>query len=213
MDKPWFKFIASNWLSGSVQLLSDAEKGTYIDLIAMIWKEGGQLEFNKLLSRKLRIDHATACDRINSYCELNILQCKDTVLSIKFIDDQLKDIKNRSEKARENAEKRWSKKETPMQPHANKKREEEKRRDKSIEERKEEFKKLTQSEWSRLGGNNYMPESEAIEFTKYWVEHGAQDKKMRFEKEKSFGVGRRLGTWKKFYDQKNAQYSEGRANA
>jgi hypothetical protein len=34
-------------------------------------------------------------------------------------------------------------------------------------------------------------------FFEYWSEHGIKDKKMRFEKEKSFGLGRRLSTWSK----------------
>jgi len=35
------------------------------------------------------------------------------------------------------------------------------------------------------------------EFYEYWSEHGDNDKKMRFEKEKSFSISRRLGTWHK----------------
>ena len=34
------------------------------------------------------------------------------------------------------------------------------------------------------------------EFYKYWTEHGEKDKKMRFEKEKSFGIKQRLDRWK-----------------
>jgi hypothetical protein len=34
-------------------------------------------------------------------------------------------------------------------------------------------------------------------FCDYWTEHGENDKKMRFEKEKSFGLARRLATWNK----------------
>jgi hypothetical protein len=34
-------------------------------------------------------------------------------------------------------------------------------------------------------------------FCDYWTEHGYNDKKMRFEKEKSFGLARRLATWNK----------------
>ena len=34
-------------------------------------------------------------------------------------------------------------------------------------------------------------------FCDYWTEHGENDKKMRFEKEKSFGLSRRLATWNK----------------
>ena len=127
MDKPWFKFTANNWLSGSVQLLSDGEKGTYIDLMAKIWKEGGSLKVDKILSRKLRLDHATVCDRIDSYCELNILVCEDDVLSIKFLSDQLEAINEVSKKNSDNAKKRWSKDKLAMRPNANKKREEEKR--------------------------------------------------------------------------------------
>ncbi|MFY0655053.1 MAG: hypothetical protein JXQ96_23695 [Cyclobacteriaceae bacterium] len=35
------------------------------------------------------------------------------------------------------------------------------------------------------------------DFYEYWSEHGDNDKKMRYEKEKSFGVKRRLSTWAK----------------
>ncbi len=35
------------------------------------------------------------------------------------------------------------------------------------------------------------------DFYLYWTEHGDGDKKMRFEKEKTFGLSRRLTTWKK----------------
>lgn len=34
-------------------------------------------------------------------------------------------------------------------------------------------------------------------FFEYWSEHGERDKKMRFEKQKSFGLSRRLATWLK----------------
>lgn len=34
-------------------------------------------------------------------------------------------------------------------------------------------------------------------FYEYWTEHSHTDKKMRFEKEKSFGIERRLKTWEK----------------
>jgi hypothetical protein len=48
-------------------------------------------------------------------------------------------------------------------------------------------------------------------FCDYWTEHGDKDKKMRFEKEKSFGLARRLATWKKnnygnTNDKKQIQY-------
>jgi hypothetical protein len=142
MERPWFKFTANNWLSGSVQLLSDAEKGTYIDLIAMIWKEGGRLENTKVLHRKLRLDHTTACDRINSYCELDILVCEDGYLSIKFLSDQIDSYKTTCENNAKNASKRWAKSDSSMRPNANKKRKEEKREEEKRKDKKTEQKSL-----------------------------------------------------------------------
>jgi hypothetical protein len=43
------------------------------------------------------------------------------------------------------------------------------------------------------------------EFYDYWSEHGEKDKKMRFEKEKTFGIEQRLRTW---YNRNPDQYSE-----
>ena len=34
------------------------------------------------------------------------------------------------------------------------------------------------------------------DFFLYWSEHGDNDRKMRFEKEKTFGLKARLNTWK-----------------
>ncbi len=63
----------------------------------------------------------------------------------------------------------------------------------SIEERKVEFSKkiLTHIE------SAYILKEDAIEFYNYWTEHGDNDRKMRFEKEKSFGIKQRLSTWLK----------------
>ncbi len=49
------------------------------------------------------------------------------------------------------------------------------------------------------------------EFYSYWTEHGEKDKKMRFEKEKSFGISRRLSTWlknEKRFKEKNSVKKE-----
>lgn len=36
-----------------------------------------------------------------------------------------------------------------------------------------------------------------VEFAEYWTEINLNGKKMRFEKEKTFGLSRRLATWKR----------------
>jgi len=62
---------------------------------------------------------------------------------------------------------------------------------KNIEERKTEFKNSLRPFISISYDKILM-----TEFFEYWSEHGDNDKKMRFEKEKSFSVERRLKTWK-----------------
>ena len=42
------------------------------------------------------------------------------------------------------------------------------------------------------------------EFIDYWTEHGPRDRKMRFEKEKSFDIARRIKTWTKNHEKYEA---------
>ena len=60
---------------------------------------------------------------------------------------------------------------------------------KDINERKAEFKNSLQS--------LFFNENDLNDFYLYWTEHGINDKKMRWEKEKSFGLERRIATWMK----------------
>lgn len=61
---------------------------------------------------------------------------------------------------------------------------------KSIEERKEEFREKLD------GFRETYSQSMLDNFFNYWTEHGDKDIKMRFEKEKVFGLAQRLVTWK-----------------
>jgi len=61
----------------------------------------------------------------------------------------------------------------------------------NIDKRKQDFKKSLIPFLDKYG-------KELIkEFFEYWTEHGLKDKKMKFEKQKSFGIARRLVTWEK----------------
>tara|TARA_R110000787_G_scaffold126553_1_gene237865 strand:- start:794 stop:1507 length:714 start_codon:yes stop_codon:yes gene_type:complete len=45
------------------------------------------------------------------------------------------------------------------------------------------------------------------DFFEYWSEHGENDRKMRYEKQKSFGISRRLSTWMSRQIPKNNPYN------
>lgn len=61
---------------------------------------------------------------------------------------------------------------------------------KTIQERKAEFKNSLYPHVEKYGSKMIT------EFFEYWSEHGEKDKKMRFEKERSYNLERRLRTWK-----------------
>lgn len=76
-----------------------------------------------------------------------------------------------------------------------------KNKNENIEERKSKFYD------SLIPFVEDYPKQMIRDFFEYWSEHGEKDKKMRFEKEKTFGTSQRLKTWynrnPKQYDQNN----------
>jgi hypothetical protein len=71
---------------------------------------------------------------------------------------------------------------------------ERKERKEDIEQRKKNFQDLIRK-YVEANPNKY---SQLLykDFYSYWSEHGINDKKMRFEKQDSFSLPRRLSTWK-----------------
>jgi len=66
---------------------------------------------------------------------------------------------------------------------------------KDIYKRKQVF-RTSISKFIKDNPNKY-PKQLYIDFEEYWTEHGEKDKKMRFEKQKTFGLSRRLSSWNK----------------
>ena len=96
---PFFKLDADAWLTGKTQLLSMEEKGTLIDLLCRIWKEeNGAIPNDEFLHRLLRVDKATLSKALATFSDLKIVCEKDGVLSVKFLNEQLKQRKDYLEK-------------------------------------------------------------------------------------------------------------------
>ncbi len=98
---PFFKFDTDSWLTGKIQLLTAAEKGIFIDLIARIWHENGMLKNDGILHRLLRVEKATLSEALQAFFDLGIMTEKDGFLSIKFIDEQIQTYNDYTEKQRE----------------------------------------------------------------------------------------------------------------
>ena len=69
----------------------------------------------------------------------------------------------------------------------------------NLERRKAAFKDLIRKVETERRNNKEQPYSTEMlkDFFEFWSEHGVNDKKMRYEKQVSFSVKRRLSTWKK----------------
>ena len=109
-------------------------------------------------------------------------------------------------KNKENALKRWNATASDRIPTDAKNADRDRDRDRvidkeidSIEERKNKFYASLS-----LFVDEY-PKKMLREFYDYWTEHGVKDKKLRFEKEKTFGIEQRLRTW---YNRNPNQYQQ-----
>lgn len=71
--------------------------------------------------------------------------------------------------------------------------------EKNIEERKSDFKELIKKVEAERRSDGQAPYSKQMlnDFFEYWGEYGVNDKKMRYEKEVSFSIKRRLSNWKR----------------
>ena len=101
----------------------------------------------------------------------------------------------------ENARKRWDATASERMPKDAKNADKEKDNDnvisKDINKRKQEFASDLTSFVEKYGKVMIR------EFYDYWTEHGERDKKMRFEKEKSFNLELRLERWNKNVQERN----------
>jgi len=102
-ELPYFKFEPNQWDNGNVQICSREAKGLFIDICSMYWSRCGELP-EKLAIMKLCNGNANALQEL---CKEQILQVIDGEIVIKFLDDQLSEFIDVSEKRRNAANERW----------------------------------------------------------------------------------------------------------
>lgn len=195
----WFKFSISEWKMGKIQKCKPEAKSAFMELCCLYW----------INETKLSIEDAIIeCDEDNYHNLLSkkVIKEVDGYVKIYFLDEQFENALEKSVKARESVEKRWAKRNTNViqsnnesnttvlesnyERNTEEKRREEKREEKNIDSRKTSFANSIKPFLETYG------KEMCTEFYKYWTEHGEKDKKMRFEKEKTFGIKQRLDRWK-----------------
>lgn len=103
-ELPYFKFEPSEWDSGNIQMCSRESKGLFIDLCSLYWNRLGELPY-ALALQKLCNGNKDALQELQN---IEIIAVVDGNLVIEFLDEQLSEFGNVSEKRRKAANKRWS---------------------------------------------------------------------------------------------------------
>lgn len=194
----YFKFVPSDYMMGKIQRCSYQAQAEFIRLCCLYWNSEGYYSLE---------DAEIECEKLDELFKRKIITEEEGFIVIDFLDVQLEEIKEIRQK-RSNAGKEGAiakkKKAQDKQNEASAKQVlnktkhsieehsiEEDKIKKDIEQRKQAF-LLDLSEFKDQYNRNLLNE-----FYSYWTEHGKNDKKMRFEKQKSFSLSRRLTTWKK----------------
>lgn len=196
-ELPFFKFEPSEWDSGNIQICSREVKGLFIDLCALYWNRVGELPYALALQKLCN----GSKDALQELIDNQIIQVIDGNILIEFLEEQLLEFGNVSEKRRNAAKKRWlDANALQVQSKSNAIREDKIREDNiredsgadksaSIEQRQLEFR-------NKVAGHLDVYSKEMLRaFYDYWTEMNEGGRKMRFEMQKVFDIRKRLITW------------------
>lgn len=185
---PYFKFIATEWMTGDIVFEDFSSQGLFINICALYWQRNGQLsleDINKRFKNPSELENLT--DRFFSVI--------NGFISIKFLDEQLIDANHISKVNSLNGALGGR----PKKPTANRPLTEPKPK-KSKEEKEQELKEIINKKKENFVKalqpfkNSY--DSELLnDFYFYWAESKPNSKLLRWEREKAFDIERRLGTW------------------
>jgi hypothetical protein len=199
-ELPYFKFEPAEYLTKDISFCSISAQGLFINICSYYWQRQCSLTLEQI-SRRFNYPN-----ELNELIKEGIIDVTENNVKIKFLDIQLDDVSRLSNKNSANGSKGGRPKknpnETQTKPNLNPTesqtkgiREEEIKEDNII--KNEIF--LRKKNFANQLADYVGKYSKDIlnEFYLYWTEHGVNDKKMRFEKQTSFDVSRRLNNWLK----------------
>lgn len=213
---PYFKFFSGEWLNGDITLEDYELQGLFISICAYYWHRDCDVTYEQLV-KKFRSNRI--CDLVPEFIQVDD---NDEVVSIEFLEEQFGEFATRKKKLSDAGKKGAKRKamlkeQATLKPPLNdveatredkeKEQEQEKKKKLSIEDRKKVFTKKV----FQIANANFDKEM-LNEFLSYWTEHGEEDRKMRFEKQTSFSITRRLTTWKINKQKFNANGSKNNTN-
>lgn len=183
-ELPFFKFNATEWITGNISYESFELQGAFISVCAEYWNRNNQMSVDEA---KLRLRDAKMIDLL---IEKSYLKTKKNNLVISFLDLEKETISAKrlvlSESGRKGG---LSKAKATLKQGSS-----------IIDKDKEEDNILVRKQMFADNLKSFLDSFDKVilrEFYEYWTEHGERDKKMRYEKETSFNLKSRLDRWKK----------------
>jgi hypothetical protein len=216
MAKLGYTWYPNDWASSeSVFELNLSERGLYRELIDLAMKEDNSVVVKlNVWSRKFGADEQFLNDILNKIRDLKLIEIKDNILSIPSCEPRLKLIRGGKLGGQKSTKNKPTHKPTdkpivslsenndkPTPKQRERERESKIKENKNIggakapvikkniEDRKKEFAKEI-AEFK----NDY-PRETLLNFFEYWTEKGPRCVKMRFEKESTFEISKRLVRW------------------
>jgi hypothetical protein len=183
-ELPYFKFEPNEWENGRIQICSRESKGLFIDLCSIYWSRLGELPYALALQKHCN-GNAKALQELE---DNDIIGVSDGQIIIEFLDEQLNEFQETSEKRRNAANKRWSNASAlQVQSKSNAIREEEKREEKI----RKRFVPPTLLEVKEYFKEKGYTESSAIKAFEYYESNSwkdSQGNKVKSWKQKMIGV-------------------------
>jgi len=103
-ELPYFKFEPNQWENGNIQMCSRESKGLFIDLCSTYWSRLGELPYALALQK--HCNGSTA--ELKELESCNLIGVQEGSIIIDFLDEQLNEFQETSNKRRDAANKRWS---------------------------------------------------------------------------------------------------------
>jgi hypothetical protein len=193
----WFKFSPADWMMGRIQRQPPQVQVDFLRLCCKYWQKDGDLTIEDA--------EIEAMDSYSALVKYKIIKEENKVITIDFLDEQLESLegkrKQASEAGKRSAAARKRKTEsndrsTTVKNPLNEKeqsRVEETREEKSRIENTKEIRELTFRE--QVAQHTTFESSMRDSFADYWTESNEKGKKLKFEMQKTFDIGRRLKKW------------------
>lgn len=192
---PFFKFIATEWLTGDIVYEDFSTQGLFINICALYWQRDGVLTIEDVKKRY-------KTDIIDNLINRFITVSNDGFINIEFLDEQLIEANHISKVNSENGKKGAIAKRNkatakrPLSDTQAKLSKEEKEQEKEIKENNIDARKLKFSYTLKPYLEKYGKEL-LNDFYKYWSEPNKSNTKFKAELEKTWSLERRIETWVK----------------